>query len=134
MDAGAVARAVDMAIQYSDMSLLDTLYSWCMQSSPFLVSQINKRLIPIYKRNFVFGRNGRENSRLTEKYIRNSWWFKRFIRYILLSQFYGCKMVAINPEKRKVVDFPPAQHRHLQRSPAFPDLRILSGHQRRGLR
>ena len=58
-------RAVDMAIQYSDMSLLDTLYSWCMQSSPFLVSQINKRLIPIYKRNFVFGRNGRENSRLT---------------------------------------------------------------------
>lgn len=99
-------RAVDMAIQYSDMSLLDTLYSWCMQSSPFLVSQINKRLIPIYKRNFVFGRNGRENSRLTEKYIRNSWWFKRFIRYILLSQFYGCKMVAINPDKRKVVDFP----------------------------
>ena len=99
-------RAVDMAIQYSDMSFLDTLYSWCIQSSPFLESQINKRLMPIYKRNFVFGRNGKENSRLTEKYIRNSWWFKRFIRYIMLSQFYGCKMFAINPDKKQVVDFP----------------------------
>lgn len=99
-------RAIDMAIQYSDMALLDTLYSWCLQSSPFLRSQIDKRLVPLYKRNFVFGRNGRENTRLTDKYIRHSWWFKRFIRYIMLSQFYGAKMFAINPDQRKVVDFP----------------------------
>lgn len=98
--------AIDRAIQYSDLSYLDALYSWCMQASPFLQSQINKRLLPIYKRNFVFGRAGKENRSMTDKYIRNSWWFKRFIRYVILSQFYGVKAFAINPDDHEVVDFP----------------------------
>lgn len=98
--------AIDRAIQYSDLTYLDALYSWCLQSSPFLCSQINKRLIPLKKRNIVFGAGDRENRRLTDKHIRNSFWFKRFIRYACLSQFYGVKCFAIDPVKREIADFP----------------------------
>lgn len=99
-------RAIDRAVQYSDLTYLDALYSWCLQSSPFLCSQINKRLIPLKKRNIVFGSGTRENRSLTDKHIRNSFWFKRFIRYACLSQFYGVKCFAIDPKKKEVADFP----------------------------
>lgn len=105
-DPASWRRAIDRAIQYSDLTYLDTLYSWCLQSSPFLVSQINKRVIPIYKRNFALGKNGKVNKTLTEKYITNSWWFKKFMRYTVLSQFYGVKLISIDPRAQVVTDFP----------------------------
>lgn len=99
-------RAIDRAIQYSDLTYLDALYSWCIQASPFLMSQINKRLIPLYKRSIVFGSGVKENRSLTDKHIRGSFWFNRLLRYACLSQFYGVKCFAIDPEKREVADFP----------------------------
>ena len=74
-------RAIDRAIQSSDLTYLDALYSWCIQASPFLMSQINKRLIPLYKRNIVFGSGVKENRSLTDKHIRGSFWFNRLLRY-----------------------------------------------------
>lgn len=91
-------RAIDRAIQYSDLTYLDALYSWCIQASPFLMSQINKRLIPLYKRNIVFGSGVKESRSLTDKHIRGSFWFNRLLRYACLSQFYGVKCFAIDPE------------------------------------
>lgn len=99
-------QAVDRAIQYSDLTLLDTIYSYSLQSSPFLESQINKRLIPLYKRNFAFEVNGKIDKKLTEEHITNSWWFRKFMRYIALSKFYGVKLFQVDPEKRELLDFP----------------------------
>lgn len=98
--------AVDNGINYSDLTYLDTLYSWCIQSSPFLVSQINKRLIPISKTKFAFRNpDGSINERYT-KLITKSKWFKKMVRARTLSRFYGVKVVGINVEKDELVDYP----------------------------
>lgn len=47
--------AIDRALQFSDLTYLDTMYSWCLQSSPFLVSLLNKRLLPAMKMNIACG-------------------------------------------------------------------------------
>lgn len=98
--------AVDNAINYSDLTWLDTLYSWCIQSSPFLVSQINKRLVPMAKAQFAFrGSDGQINDELTEKIIQTKW-FRKFTRSYLLSKFYGVKVVGIDVVKDELVDYP----------------------------
>lgn len=98
--------AVDNAINYSDLTWLDTLYSWCMESSPFLVSQVNKRLIPISKAKFAFAdESGQINYAITEKII-NTNWFRKLIRARLMSRFYGVKVVGVDVEKDTVVDYP----------------------------
>lgn len=98
--------AIDNAINYSDLTYLDTLYSWCVQSSPFLVSQINKRLIPIEKRTFLIAnKDGVVNEALT-KSITNTKWFRKLIRAILLSRFYGVKVVGIDVKNDELIDFP----------------------------
>lgn len=99
-------QAVDRAIQYSDLTLLDTIYSYSIQSSSFLESQINKRLIPLYKRNFAFEVNGKIDKKLTDEHIKHSWWFRKFMRYIFLSKFYGVKLFQLDPAKRELIDFP----------------------------
>lgn len=98
-------QAINAALQYSDLSLLDMVYSYCIQSSPFLVSQINKRLIPMDKRNFALEINGKIDQRLTDEFV-GSWWFRTFMRYIVLSRFYGVKEFSIDTKKRVITDFP----------------------------
>lgn len=98
-------QAVDAALQYSDLSLLDMVYSYCVQSSPFLVSQINKRLVPMDKRNFAFSVGGKIDEDLTNTLVQ-SWWFRGFMRYIVLSRFYGVKEFSIDAKKRVMTDFP----------------------------
>lgn len=99
-------EAIDQAQQYSNLVYLDTLYSWVLQSSPFLLSQLNKRIVPILKRNYALAINGNIDDDLTDKYIKNSWWFKKYARYVVLAQFYGVKVFSINPKSREVIDFP----------------------------
>lgn len=98
-------QAVDAALQYSDLSLLDMVYSYCVQSSPFLVSQINKRLVPMDKRNFAFSVGGKIDNELSDNLVQ-SWWFRGFMRYIVLSRFYGVKVFSIDAKKRVMTDFP----------------------------
>lgn len=99
-------RAVDDAINYSDLTWLDTLYSWCIQSSPFLVSQINKRLVPIAKTEFAFAHpDGTIDEDIT-KMITKTKWFKKLIRSRLLSKFYGVKVVGIDITRDILVDYP----------------------------
>ena len=63
-------NAIDNAVNYSDLTMVDTLYSWCIQSSPFLVSQMNKRLNPIENAVFAFYRDGEIDENLTEMITR----------------------------------------------------------------
>lgn len=99
-------EAINQAMQYSNLVQLDALYSWCVQSSPFLNSQIQKRLVPLFKRNFAIKVGGEVSKDMTDKYITNSWWFQNYMRYVVLSKFYGVKVFTIDPKKRKIVDLP----------------------------
>lgn len=99
-------NAVDNAINYSDLTWLDTMYSWCMESSPFLVSQVNKRLIPILKTKFAFTNpDGSINDGITERITQTNW-FRKMVRARLLSRFYGVKVIGIDIEYDRVVDYP----------------------------
>lgn len=98
--------AVDNGINYSDLTFLDTLYSWCIQSSPFLVSQINKRLVPITKKKFAIAdSSGEINEQLTNMITQTNWW-RKLIRARMLSRFYGVKVCGIDVEKDVLVDYP----------------------------
>lgn len=98
--------AVDNAINYSDLSELDVLYSWCIQSSPFLVSQINKRLIPISKKTFAFANSdGTINEPITELITQTNW-FKKLVRARLLSRFYGVKVCNVDVKYDRLDDYP----------------------------
>lgn len=98
-------NAIDNAINYSNLLYIDVLYSWCNQSSPFLRSQINKRLIPFGKRDFAFSENGKIDKEMTDKYIKNSKWFRPFMRELLLSKFYGVRMFCIDRDEN-VINYP----------------------------
>lgn len=97
--------AIDQALNYSNLVPLDSLYSWCVQSSPFLVSMINKRLTPANMTNFAFTRNGVIDEYLT-KTITSTKWFKKIIRCIVLSKFYGVQCIAIDINKDEVTEYP----------------------------
>lgn len=98
--------AIDNAMNYSNLVYLDMLYSWCLQSSPFLASQIKKRTIPLNKRNFAWvDENGRIDKEMTRLYIDQSTWFRDFIREIALATFYGVRVCTINKDGI-VTDFP----------------------------
>lgn len=99
-------RAVNNAIQYSNLTYLDELYSWCVQSSPFLLSQMDKRLRPLSKRNFAFAIDGKVNKKLTKKLIDESWWFKPLLREMCLSLFYGVRCVSVDVENKRVESMP----------------------------
>lgn len=98
-------NAIDNALNYSNLTYLDVIYSWCIQSSPFLVSQINKRLIPLKKRDFAFSINGKIDKSMTEKYVKNSKWFRPFMRELLLSGFYGVREFCIDRDE-SVISYP----------------------------
>lgn len=98
--------AVDNAINYSDLVFLDTLYSWCIQSSPFLVSQINKRLVPALKRQYAFAHEDGTIDEDITRMITKTKWFKKLIRSRLLSRFYGVRVAGIDVEKDELVDYP----------------------------
>ena len=97
--------AIDNAINYSDLTYVDTLYSWCVESSPFLVSQINKRLIPASKTSWAFELDGRIDPELTEM-LTSPKWFRKLVRARLLSKFYGVKVVGIDVVTDTLVDYP----------------------------
>lgn len=98
--------AVDNGINYSDLTFLDTLYSWCIQSSPFLVSQINKRLVPITKKKFAIAdSSGEINEQLTNMITHTNWW-RKLIRARMLSRFYGVKVCGVDVKKDVMVDYP----------------------------
>lgn len=99
-------QAIDNAINYSDLTWIDTLYSWCNESSPFLVSQINKRLVPISKTKFaITNADGTVDEELTAMLTRTKWW-KKLIRARVLSKFYGVKVVGIDVVNDVLVDYP----------------------------
>lgn len=66
-------NAINNALNYSNLVYLDTLYSWCIQSSPFLQSQIEKRLTPLKKKDFAFKINGKIDKSMTETYAGTRW-------------------------------------------------------------
>lgn len=101
------SMARHQALQYSDLTYLDILFGWCMQSSPFLASQVQKRTMPMRKRDFAFFVNGKEDKRMTAKYITNSIWFKDYIENIILSKFYGVRCFVLDKNKNnKITSFP----------------------------
>lgn len=99
--------AMDQAINYSDLSMVDALYGWCVQSSAFLRSQIDKRLDPMMVRQFRFVDpiTRIENEEFTRE-ITSTKWFKQLRRARLLSQFYGIKVVGIDRATGSVIDYP----------------------------
>lgn len=97
-------NAINNALNYSNMAYLDTLYSWCIQSSPFLQSQIEKRLTPLKKKDFAFKINGKIDKSMTETYTGTRW-FKGFMRELLLSKFYGVRVFCIDTKDWEIVDF-----------------------------
>ena len=90
-------EAIDRAINYSDLTYVDSMYSFTIQSSPFLCSQINKRLVPIKKMRIVLEVDGKEDIRLTEMIVRTKW-FDQFKRACSLSKFYGVVVFGIDPK------------------------------------
>lgn len=98
-------NAINNALNYSNLVYLDTLYSWCIQSSPFLQSQIEKRLTPLKKKDFAFKINGKIDKSMTETYTGTRW-FKGFMRELLLSKFYGVRVFCIDTKDWEIVDFP----------------------------
>ena len=98
-------NAIDNAVNYSDLTMVDTLYSWCIQSSPFLVSQMNKRLNPIENAVFAFYRDGEIDENLTEMITRTRW-FNKMKREFVLSKFYGVRIVGIYVEKDTITSYP----------------------------
>jgi hypothetical protein len=98
-------NAIDNAVNYSDLTMVDTLYSWCIQSSPFLVSQMNKRLNPIENAVFAFYRDGEIDENLTEMITRTRW-FNKMKREFVLSKFYGVRIVGIDVEKDTITSYP----------------------------
>lgn len=98
--------AYNKAMNYSDMSYLDTLYSWVVQSSPFLVSQMDKRVTPIMNRIFVIRNSDGSIDDKATKLICETKWFRFLIRSFIMSKFYGIRVPQIDIEKDRVADFP----------------------------
>lgn len=103
--------AIDRGLLFSDLTQLDALYSWCVQSSPFLVSMIEKRTIPAEKRNYVLRRrNGiKGGGRILEKETKaivSTKWFQSLVRSIILAKVYGVRVSMIDPVTDTFIDFP----------------------------
>lgn len=100
-------EAIDLAQNASDFTLLDTMYSWCVESSPFLLSQINKRLVPMSKRRYALAdRNTGEIDEYLTKIVVNTRWHEKLKRSRLLSKFYGIKVIGIDILNDILVDYP----------------------------
>ena len=99
-------RAYDRALNYSDMTYLDTLYSWVVQSSPFIVSQMDKRIVPLMNHEFVIRDESGEVDEIATGMICNTKWFRFLIRSYGMSLFYGIRVPQIDIEKDEVTDFP----------------------------
>ena len=93
-------------MNYSDMTYLDTLYSWVVQSSPFVVSQMDKRIVPLMNHEFVIrNADGTVDDDATSR-ICTTKWFKFLVRSYGMSLFYGIRVPQIDIENDRVADFP----------------------------
>jgi hypothetical protein len=93
-------------MNYSDMTYLDTLYSWVVQSSPFVVSQMDKRIVPLMNHEFVIrNADGTVDDEATGR-ICTTKWFKFLVRSYGMSLFYGIRVPQIDIENDRVADFP----------------------------
>lgn len=98
--------ALDRAIQYSDLTYIDTLYSWCLQSSPFLMSLFNKRLLPAASRTIAVARpNGEIWDRITTAF-NDTMWFKRLKTAPVSGEFYGVQVLGIDPVRDTATTYP----------------------------
>ena len=61
--------AIDRAINYSDLYYYGVLQSWAIQSSPFLVSLLDKRYVPAQKNFYALAKYG-EMSRIDDKFSK----------------------------------------------------------------
>lgn len=99
-------EAYNRAMNYSDMTYLDTLYSWVVQSSPFVVSQMDKRIVPLMNHEFVIrNADGTVDDDATGR-ICTTKWFKFLVRSYGMSLFYGIRVPQIDIENDRVADFP----------------------------
>lgn len=98
--------AIDRALQYSDLTYLDTLYSWCMQSSPFLMSLINKRLLPAQKMELAIERpNGTVWRSLSDAFhVSNV--RRDMISGMLMSVFNGSTIMSIQLDRDETTQYP----------------------------
>lgn len=100
-------EAIDQAMNYSDLTLLDTLYSWCVESSPFLVSQIFKRITPMTKRRYAFrDKSNGSQDEILNRLVINTRWFESLKKEWILGGFYGTKVIGLDIWNDKLVDFP----------------------------
>lgn len=98
--------AIDRAQLYSDLSYIDAMYSWCVQSSPFLVSLMDKRMRPFLKNKFVIKKpNGEVWQEITD-FVTKAEWFTDMKRAMLLSLFYGVQIISIDIANENSVNYP----------------------------
>lgn len=98
--------AYNRAMNYSDMTYLDTLYSWVVQSSPFVVSQMDKRIVPLMNHEFVIrNADGSVDERATSMIIPTKW-FRFLVKSYGMSLFYGIRVPQIDIDNDMVTDFP----------------------------
>lgn len=98
-------EAIDQALRYSNLVQLDALYSWCIQTSPFLASQIDKRVRPIAKREYAFMIDGKINKAFNRQYIHQEW-FRQMVKERILATFYGVRCFSIEPTNGTITSFP----------------------------
>lgn len=101
--------AIDRAINYSDLYYYGVLQSWAIQSSPFLVSLLDKRYVPAQKNFYALAKYG-EMSRIDDKfskYFTQTNIFKQLVcRAPLNAKIRGVAGKQIDIEKDIVTDFP----------------------------
>lgn len=97
--------AIDRALQFSDLTYLDTIYSWCLESSPFLVSLLNKRLLPAQKMTIAVERDGKVWESLT-KSLNETKWFKEMVSAMIMSVFQGVTVASIDVKNDRTVQYP----------------------------
>lgn len=101
--------AIDRAINYSDLYYYGVLQAWALQSSPFVVSLLDKRYIPAQKNFYAFAKYG-EMNRIDDKfskYFTQTNIFKQlFCRAPLNAKIRGVAGKQIDIEKDIVTDFP----------------------------
>jgi hypothetical protein len=97
--------AIDRALQFSDLTSLDTMYSWCLQSNPFLVSLLNKRLLPAQSRKIAVAKDGQIWSQLTDA-LNETKWFKEMVNGMMMSIFQGVTVMSVDPKNDETVQYP----------------------------
>lgn len=98
--------AIDRALIYSDLTYLDVIYSWCIQSSAFLESLLAKRIDPALLNQYVLmDASGRVDRTATDEII-NTKYFRAIVTAIISSYFMGVEALIVDVDKDEVVNFP----------------------------